>query len=215
MYYVLSKDQSYPPDFTTYINSVQSQIGAETTWTESSQDIYSNFANTGDWIKSAIGDLEKVIDAGIRTVIFDGDVVSSLSSVTDFNSIFCRTIFATIWVSKGWSRACRPRFRQSMHLRIGPNGRFKVRPPLPPRLLSVHILLLLQGRTLDSTRTRVHSPTSGSMGKKPAVSCCPCLTLSTSAGHEVPAYTVGDLPRGTHALTMFTQAMALQPISST
>jgi hypothetical protein len=105
VYYVLSKDESYPPDFSTYINSVKSKIGAQTTWSQSSQDIYSNFANTGDWMKSAIGDLEKVINAGIRTVLFDGDVVSFMSSVFSSDLAFCRTIFATTWVSKGWSRA--------------------------------------------------------------------------------------------------------------
>ena len=42
------------------------------------------------------------------------------------------------------------------------------------------------------------------------------LTLVASrAGHLVPAYTVGNLPNGLHALTMFNQAMAGEPISST
>lgn len=74
---IAGSDDTYPPDFTTYINSVKSTIGAEVTWTESSDDIYSNFVGTGDWMKSAIGELEKVINAGIRTVIYDGDVVST------------------------------------------------------------------------------------------------------------------------------------------
>jgi len=77
VYYVPSTSDDYPPDFTTWINSdaVKSAIGAETTWTQSSNTIYSNFANTGDWMKSSKPALEKVINAGVRTLIFDGDAV--------------------------------------------------------------------------------------------------------------------------------------------
>ena len=39
--------------------------------------------------------------------------------------------------------------------------------------------------------------------------------VTSRAGHEVPAFTIGDLPYGEHALTMFKQAMAGEPISST
>lgn len=103
VYYVLSTDDSYPPDFSKYINSVKTKIGAEITWTQTSQDVYNNFAGTGDWMKSSIGDLEKVIDAGIRTVIFVGDAVSLLLPFERHELNLCRTTSATTWVLKGWS----------------------------------------------------------------------------------------------------------------
>jgi len=36
-------------------------------------DIYNQFAATGDWMRSSLPNLEAVIDAGVRTVIYDGD----------------------------------------------------------------------------------------------------------------------------------------------
>jgi len=36
-------------------------------------DVYNNFAATGDWMRTSRPDLEKVINAGVRTVIYDGD----------------------------------------------------------------------------------------------------------------------------------------------
>ncbi|KAG6843115.1 hypothetical protein H0H93_002189, partial [Arthromyces matolae] len=74
VYYVpTANPDPYPPDFTTYINSVKSQIGAEVTWQESNDDVYSNFAATGDWMRNSRPDLETVINAGVRVLIYDGD----------------------------------------------------------------------------------------------------------------------------------------------
>ncbi|KAI0751671.1 alpha/beta-hydrolase [Daedaleopsis nitida] len=76
VYYILAQNPDpYPPDFTTWINSkaVTSKIGAESTWVESSDTVYENFARTGDWMHNSRPDLEKVIDAGVRTIVYDGD----------------------------------------------------------------------------------------------------------------------------------------------
>ncbi|KAI0310168.1 serine carboxypeptidase [Amylostereum chailletii] len=76
VYYVPSENpDSYPPDLTDYLQSdaVTSKIGAQSTWTETSDDIYSNFASTGDWMRNSRPDLERVIDSGVRTVVYDGD----------------------------------------------------------------------------------------------------------------------------------------------
>ena len=106
MYYVLATyPDPYPPNFTDYINtdSVRSAIGAETNWTESSSEIYANFAITGDWMKNSAPYLERVINAGVRTSLYNGDVVSAESTkaflvlIQDF-----RIIFAITWVSKRW-----------------------------------------------------------------------------------------------------------------
>jgi len=38
----------YPPDFTSYINSIRNKIGAETTWSSTNLQVYNNFARTGE-----------------------------------------------------------------------------------------------------------------------------------------------------------------------
>ena len=35
--------------------------------------MYYNFADTGDWMHNSRPDLETVIDAGVRTIVYDGD----------------------------------------------------------------------------------------------------------------------------------------------
>ncbi|KAI5114875.1 hypothetical protein M0805_006247, partial [Coniferiporia weirii] len=68
-------DDSYPPDLTNLLtsSSFMDSIGAESTWQETNDDVYSNFAATGDWMLNSAPDLEAVINAGVRTVIYDGD----------------------------------------------------------------------------------------------------------------------------------------------
>ncbi|KAF8646648.1 hypothetical protein AX16_007146 [Volvariella volvacea WC 439] len=63
----------YPPSFTTWLSSVRTRIGAEVSWQQTNRNVYNNFAATGDWMRNSRLDLEKVIDAGVRTLIFDGD----------------------------------------------------------------------------------------------------------------------------------------------
>ena len=85
VYYVLADDNDpYPPDFSTFLNNatVRSLIGAEVTWTESSNTVYSNFARTGDWMTNSRPHLETVINAGVRTIIYDGDAVCVLFSLS-------------------------------------------------------------------------------------------------------------------------------------
>lgn len=80
-YYILSGVVDlYPPDITQYLTntSLMKTIGAESTWVMSNDDIYFNFADTGDWMRTSRPLLEKVIDAGVRTVIYDGDAVRLL-----------------------------------------------------------------------------------------------------------------------------------------
>ncbi|EKM75506.1 hypothetical protein AGABI1DRAFT_79834 [Agaricus bisporus var. burnettii JB137-S8] len=84
VYYVPTRDPDpYPPSFTNYLNSVASQIGAETTYRGSSSAIYSNFAQIGDWMRNSRPDLETVINAGVRTIIYDGDA----DYILNFNGV--------------------------------------------------------------------------------------------------------------------------------
>ncbi|PAV19042.1 serine carboxypeptidase [Pyrrhoderma noxium] len=75
VYDVRTDDDSYPPDITNFLTNktLMNIIGAESTWVESNDDVYSNFASTGDWMHNSAPDLAAVVDAGVRTVIYDGD----------------------------------------------------------------------------------------------------------------------------------------------
>lgn len=65
----------YPPELESYLHSsaVTSKIGSKSTWVKSNEDVYAQFAATGDWMRSSLSDLEMVINSGVRTVIYDGD----------------------------------------------------------------------------------------------------------------------------------------------
>ena len=65
----------YPPKLDSYLNNptVTGKIGAQSTWQETNYGVFNLFGTTGDWIRSSSPDLELVINAGVRTVIYDGD----------------------------------------------------------------------------------------------------------------------------------------------
>ncbi|KAF8184211.1 serine carboxypeptidase [Pholiota molesta] len=84
VYYVpTANPDPYPADFTDYINSLRSKIGAETTWQETNDNVYSNFAATGDWMRNSRPLLESVINAGVRTIVYDGDA----DFILNFNGV--------------------------------------------------------------------------------------------------------------------------------
>ena len=75
-YYVLtSNSDPFPPDLSTYLSNpgVIARIGNAHPWVQTNFGVYSNFASTGDWMRSSRWALEAVIDAGVRTVIYAGD----------------------------------------------------------------------------------------------------------------------------------------------
>jgi carboxypeptidase C (cathepsin A) len=65
----------YPPMLDPYLHSaaVTSKIGSQSTWVKTNTGIYEQFAATGDWMRSSLPNLEAVINAGVRTIIYDGD----------------------------------------------------------------------------------------------------------------------------------------------
>ncbi|PPQ79774.1 hypothetical protein CVT24_010109 [Panaeolus cyanescens] len=74
VYYVPTRNPDpYPPAISTYLASIRTAAGAEASYVESNSKVYSNFAATGDWMRNSRPDLETVINAGVRTLIFDGD----------------------------------------------------------------------------------------------------------------------------------------------
>ncbi|KIM72376.1 hypothetical protein PILCRDRAFT_81931 [Piloderma croceum F 1598] len=84
VYYVLATNPDpYPPNITNYLNSIRTKIGAAVPWQESNDDIYNHFAQTGDWMRTSKPLLETVIDAGVRTLIYDGDA----DYILNFNGV--------------------------------------------------------------------------------------------------------------------------------
>ncbi|CAE6459574.1 unnamed protein product [Rhizoctonia solani] len=65
----------YPYNPTALLRNTtfMAQIGALSTWQAVSYEVYYNFAGNGDWMRSSSPDLEKVINAGVRTLILAGD----------------------------------------------------------------------------------------------------------------------------------------------
>jgi len=110
VYYVpATNPDPYPPAIDNYLASVASSIGAESTWQMTNYNVYSNFAATGDWMRSSSPDLETVINAGVRTVIFDGDADFIVNFVgvesmvdhlnTQFTSLYQQQQFAPYTVA--------------------------------------------------------------------------------------------------------------------
>ncbi|KJA15643.1 hypothetical protein HYPSUDRAFT_148806 [Hypholoma sublateritium FD-334 SS-4] len=81
VYYVpTANPDPYPADITDYINSLKTKIGAEATWKETNNNVYNNFAATG---KNSRPLLEGVINAGVRTIVYDGDA----DFILNFNGV--------------------------------------------------------------------------------------------------------------------------------
>ncbi|TFK75532.1 alpha/beta-hydrolase [Pluteus cervinus] len=105
IHYVPSQDPDpYPAGITDYLHGVASKIGAESDWEETSITVYSNFADTGDWMRNSRQDLESVINAGIRTVILDGDADFILNYVgVEAMVDALNTKFTSTYKQQNWS----------------------------------------------------------------------------------------------------------------
>lgn len=110
VYYVPTMNPDpYPPDISSWLGSVASTIGAEVTWQMTNENVYNNFAATGDWMRNSAPNLESVINAGIRTIVYDGDadyilnfngveaMVNNLN--TQFSSLYQQQAFTTYTVA--------------------------------------------------------------------------------------------------------------------
>ncbi|KZV66346.1 serine carboxypeptidase [Peniophora sp. CONT] len=76
--YVLTpreRADEYPSNFIPWLTSseVVNAIGAELPFTPGNQDIAKNFQDKGDWMRSTKPRLERVIDAGVRVILYVGD----------------------------------------------------------------------------------------------------------------------------------------------
>ncbi|KAG6889891.1 hypothetical protein C0995_013867 [Termitomyces sp. Mi166 len=84
VYYVLTANPDpYPPDIARYLASIRTQVGAEVSWQETNENVYRNFASTGDWMRNSRPNLETVINAGVRVIVYDGDA----DYILNFNGV--------------------------------------------------------------------------------------------------------------------------------
>ncbi|KAI8457990.1 serine carboxypeptidase [Phakopsora pachyrhizi] len=67
----------YPPNLTVILNEprLKSQIGVPINfnWSEGNDEVFGNFLTTGDGARSTVKELEEIVNAGIRTLIYAGD----------------------------------------------------------------------------------------------------------------------------------------------
>ena len=179
----------YPPALEPYLHSsaVTSKIGSHSTWVKGNTDIYDQFAATGDWMRSSSPNLEAVINAGVRTVIYAGDA--------DF-IVNYMGVEALVRTSEAFSFPYGPCtdpvafFLQASSL----NTRFSA------EFASQHF----------ATYTVNGKP----VGLYKNAGTFSYLRVF-GAGHEVPAYLWRGVPRGAAALQMFTQIMSGHQLSST
>ncbi|CAE6425046.1 hypothetical protein ACGC1H_004823 [Rhizoctonia solani] len=106
IYDVRVKDQNYPYDITPLLtdSDFRKKIGAEKNWTITNLQVYTNFAVRGDWMRSSRSDLEKVINAGVRTLILAGDA-DYVCNYMSFESMVdaLQTRFTSEFKQQGWS----------------------------------------------------------------------------------------------------------------
>lgn len=222
-YYVPSENPDpYPADFSMYINNenITSKIGAEVEWMSLKDTVFNNFLMTGDWMRNKRAALETVIDAGVRTLIFDGDAVCTFS-IDSVTNILCnvstRTILQTSSVLKLWyiSQLNTDRHKTDLSL-------------FPGRCLTDSIYRRVQAAIL----CELHSAWTARrhLQERRDILVRPCLrsvsshvflpsnrinSAMYSRGHLVPAYKFGALEYGEAALQIFTQIMSGKSLSPT
>jgi carboxypeptidase C (cathepsin A) len=191
VYYVPTRNPDpYPPALDNYLNSpvVTSKIGSYHTWLETNMDVYNNFAATGDWMRTSRPDLEKVINAGVRTVIYDGDA----DYIVNFKGI------------------------EAMVRARPPHIRFLISPCALTTLGVPQIASLNTSFSNEFARQKflnftVHGVPAGHYKNAGTFS----YVRFFGAGHEVPAYMWHSVPRGAAALQMFTQIISGKQLSGT
>ncbi|KAF6759159.1 alpha/beta-hydrolase [Ephemerocybe angulata] len=74
VYYVPARDPDpYPADFSTWLNQNRGLIETQKIWVGTNYEVYGNFAKTGDWMRSSRGDLESVVNEGVKVLVYCGD----------------------------------------------------------------------------------------------------------------------------------------------
>ncbi len=199
-YYVLtSNPDPFPPDLSTYLSNpgVIARIGNAHPWVQTNFGVYSNFASTGDWMRSSRWALEAVIDAGVRTVIYAGDADYIVNFMGVEAMVRARVLIYFFSLLTLLSAL---------------------------RLLRIPSLFVCVAQ-VDSLNTKYSADyakqtfSTYTVGGSPAGVYKNAGKFSylrvTGAGHEVPAYKWFGVHRGAASLQMFTQIMSDHQLSST
>jgi carboxypeptidase C (cathepsin A) len=173
-----------------YLHSaaVTSKIGSQSTWVEANTGIYKQFTATGDWMRSSRPNLEAVINAGVRTIIYDGDADYILNYMG---------VEAMVRTSREFS---------SLSYSPCPNL-----VALFPQVASLTTKFSAEFAKQSFATYTVNGKPTGLYKNAGTFSYLRVF----GAGHEVPAYPWQGVPRGAAALQMFTQIMSGHPLSST
>ncbi|CAE6459558.1 unnamed protein product [Rhizoctonia solani] len=101
-----SDSNPYPPDLYKLLTNPGfiKEIGAESNWTMTNTQVYVNFAARGDWMRNARPALEKVVNAGVRTLILSGDA-DYICNYMGFESMVdaLQTQFTSEFKQQEWS----------------------------------------------------------------------------------------------------------------
>ena len=190
VYYVLALDPDpYPPQLDNYLTdpAVTSKIGSQSEWQETNLDVYDSFAATGDWTRSSSPDLERVINEGVRTVIYVGDA----DYIVNFIGVeaMVRAPSPLPFV------LCPPALIMSLCAQIAS--------------LNTKFSSLLEKQ--EFANFTVNGVSAGLYKNAGTFS----YVRFFGAGHQVPAYEWPNVPRGAAALQMFTQIMSNHQLSGT
>jgi carboxypeptidase C (cathepsin A) len=192
-YVPTAKPDPYPPKLDKYLHNsaVTSKIGSQSKWVKRNNHVYDQFAKAGDWMRTSLPELETVINAGVRTVIYDGDA--------DY-----------FFNYKGVEAMVRPLCFLLLHPPTSSN--------LCHDRVDTMVQTLSLNTTVSAQFKKQKFETYDVKGK-PAGLYKNAGTFSYlrvfGAGHEVPAYEWRDVARGTATLQMFTQIMSDHHLSST
>jgi carboxypeptidase C (cathepsin A) len=189
VYYVPTENPDpYPPPLEKYLHStaVTSKIGSQSRWVKVNSDVYDQFASTGDWMRSSLSDLEAVINASVRTVLFDGDA-DYICNYMGVEAMVRASCFLLLLLAFALTL--------SLHAKID----------------SLHTEFSPEFAKQNFSSFTVKGKPAGQYKNAGRFSY---LRVS-GAGHQVPAYLWRGVPRGAAALQMFTQIMSDKPLSGT
>jgi carboxypeptidase C (cathepsin A) len=165
---------------------VTSKIGSQNKWITNHLGIYKQFVSSGDYMRSKRSNLELVINAGVRTVLYDGDA-DYVCNYMGFEAMV-RLVFL---------------------LPLLPT--FALIPPLHTQIATLNTVFSPQFAKQNFTTYTVKGKPAGLYKNAGTFSYLRVF----GAGHEVPAYLWRGVPRGAAALQMFTQIMSEEPLSGT
>ena len=192
VYYVPTENPDpYPPPLDKYLNSqaVTSKIGSHAKWEEGSTDVYDDFAATGDWMRTSLPVIEKVINTGVRTVIYDGDAdyIGNFKGVEAMVRVHSPPAHSLLLTSRPDPSLCLT------------------------QVTSLNTKFSSQFAKQKFANFTVNGATAGIYKNAGTFS----YVRFFGAGHQVPAYSGQGAPRGAAALQMFTQIMSGKKLSGT